>query len=214
MELLDLRPLTAHSCRRNIMATLSPRLSGICLVALLAVLAACGGGGSGNGSGIATGSGTASGTGSNDSGGPSTGSLAVSVTGLPAGLNGAIVVSGPGGFSQTVLATQTAIILVPGTYTITADNVLSGSGVFAPQSTIQTIAVNAGATANAAVIYASAGALRLALQEIVSGLANPLFLTAPSGDPRCSQRLSWTSAPGLPPGANVACCPWRLIRNS
>jgi glucose/arabinose dehydrogenase len=150
------------------MATLSRRLIRICLVALLAVLTACGSGG----------------TGSNGSGGPTTGSLAVSVTGLPAGLNGAVAVSGPGGFSQTILATQTAINLTPGTYTIAAVSVLSGSSVYAPQPTTQAIAVGAGNTANASVIYAAAGALRLALQEVVSGLSAPLFLTAPAGDPR------------------------------
>jgi glucose/arabinose dehydrogenase len=150
------------------MTTLSPRLNRICLVALLAVFTACGGGGSG----------------SDGSGGPTTGSLALSVTGLPAGLNGAVAVSGPGGFSMTVLTTETAINLTPGTYTIAAGNVLSGSSVSAPQPITQTIAVSAGATANASVSYASAGELRLALQEVVSGLSAPVFLTAPAGDPR------------------------------
>ena len=150
------------------MTALSPRLIRICSVALLAVLTACGGGG----------------TDSNGSGGPTTGSLALSVTGLPAGLNGAVVVSGPGGFSQTILAAGNAINLTPGTYTIAAVNVLSGSSVYAPQPTTQDIAVSAGTTANASVIYATAGALRLALQEVVSGLSAPLFLTAPAGDPR------------------------------
>lgn len=154
------------------MSTLHSRLSRICLIALLAVLAACGGGGS---------SGDA---GSNAPAVPSTGSLAVSVTGLPAGLDGAVAVSGPGGFSQSVSATQTAINLSPGTYTIAAANVLSGSSVYAPQPATQAVAVSAGATASAAVSYASAGALSLALQEVVSGLSAPLFLTAPAGDPR------------------------------
>ncbi len=150
------------------MATLSPRLSRICLVALLAVLTACGSGG----------------TGSDGSGSPTTGSLALSVTGLPAALNGAVAVSGPDGFSQTILATQTTINLTPGTYTIAAVNVLSGSSVYAPQPAAQAIAVSAGTTANAAVNYASAGALRLVLQEVVSALSEPLFLTAPAGDSR------------------------------
>lgn len=145
------------------MATLSPRLSQICFVALLAVLAACG----------------SSGTGSDGSG-----SLALSITGLPAGLNGAVAVSGPGGSDQTVLATQVVVNLTPGTYTIAGANVISGSTVYAPQPRTQTIAVAAGATANATVNYTSAGALRLALQEVVSGLSAPVFLTAPSGDPR------------------------------
>ena len=139
-----------------------------CLFALLAAIAACGGGGSAG----------------DGSGGPSSGSLAVSVSGLPAGLDGAVVVSGPGGFSQNVLATQTVGDLSPGTYTLAAANVLSGSSVYAPQPATQVAVVSAGASANASVAYADTGALRLTLQEVVSGLIAPLFLTAPAGDAR------------------------------
>lgn len=139
-------------------------MSRIWLVALLAVFTACGGGGG--------------------SGGPTTGAIALAVTGLPAGLNGAVTVSGPGGFSQTIPATRTATNLAPGAYTIAAASVLSGSSVYAPQPATQAIEVSAGATANASVIYAAAGVLRLALQEVVSGLPAPVFLTAPAGDSR------------------------------
>ncbi|MBI4291764.1 MAG: PQQ-dependent sugar dehydrogenase [Betaproteobacteria bacterium] len=158
------------------MATLSPRSNRISLIALLLVLTACGGGGGGGGSDVATGSSALS--------GPTTGSLALSITGLPDGVNGAVAVSGPGGFNQAVSATQVLADLTPGTYTIAGADVLSGSAVFAPQPSTQALAVGAGATADASVIYASAGALSLALQEVVSGLAAPLFLTAPAGDPR------------------------------
>jgi glucose/arabinose dehydrogenase len=151
------------------MASFKLRLSRIGIVALMALLAACGGGG---------------GSGSSGSGGPTTGSLAVSVSGLPAGLNAAVAVSGPGGYSQTVLATQTAGNLTPGTYTVAALNVLSGSTVYSPQPGTQTLAVSAGSTATASVSYTSPGALGLVLQETVTGLSAPLFLTAPEGDPR------------------------------
>lgn len=147
--------------------TLGPRFSRFCLVALLAVVAACGGGNGGDGSVSST-----------------TGSLAVSVTGLPVGLNGNIAISGPGGFSRIVLATQTVTDLAPGTYTVAAGDVLSGTSVYAPQPATQTIAVSAGNTANVSVSYTSVAALGLVLQEVVSGLSAPLFLTAPEGDPR------------------------------
>ena len=143
-------------------------MSRTCLVCLLAVLAACGGAGNGG----------------NRFGGPAAGNLALSVTGLPAGLDAAVTVSGPGGFSQTILATQTVPDLTPGTYTVAASNVLSGAIVFAPQRSAQDIAVSAGATANASVSYLSAGALSLGLEEVVSGLSAPVFLTAPAGDAR------------------------------
>ena len=147
--------------------TLSPCLIRICLVALVAVATACSGG-----------------TASDESGGSTSGSLAVSIGGLPSGLNANVAISGPGGFSQTISATQTAANLTPGAYAITATNVLAGTSVYAPQPTTQAVAVSAGATANAAVSYASSGTLVLALQEVVAGLAAPMFLTAPAGDPR------------------------------
>lgn len=150
------------------MAIRTTHMSRIRLVALLAVISAC----------------SVGGTSCIGSGGPTTGAIDLSVTGLPDGLNGAVTVSGPGGFSQTIQATQTTANLAPGIYTIAAANVLSGSSVYAPQPATQAIDVSAGATANASVIYATAGELRLALQEVVSGLSAPLFLTAPAGDPR------------------------------
>lgn len=149
------------------MSTLSPCLSRIFLVALLAVVTACSGG-----------------TGSDEPGNPPTGSLAVSVSGLPSGLNGDVALSGPGGFSQIISAGQTTVDLAPGTYTLAAANVVSGANVFAPQPATQTIAISAGSNANASVNYVSVTALGLTLQEVASGLSAPLFLTAPAGDPR------------------------------
>jgi glucose/arabinose dehydrogenase len=113
-----------------------------------------------------------------------TSALAVVITGLPASLDGAVTVSGPGGFSQAVPATRTIANLAPGTYTIAAANVASGSSVYVPQPATQTVDVSAGSTANASVIYATAGALSLTLQQVASGLSAPLFLAAPAGDPR------------------------------
>ena len=146
------------------MATFCSGVMRLCLIMQVLTLVACGGGGG--------------------SGGSSTSSLAISITGLPAGLNGIVVVSGPHGFERTVLTTQSLANLAPGTYAITASDVLSGSSVFAPQPVSQNIDVTAGAAATAQVVYSAAGALRLALQQVVTGLSSPLFLTAPAGDPR------------------------------
>lgn len=137
---------------------------GACLALLLGLLAACGGGGSGPA--------------------PVTGSLTVSVTGLPASVSGNVAVSGPAGFTQTIGSTQTLRNLAAGTYTVSASNVLSGANIFAPQQITQNIVVSAGATPIVPVAYANAGALRLALQPVATGLISPLFLTAPPGDPR------------------------------
>jgi glucose/arabinose dehydrogenase len=115
---------------------------------------------------------------------PTTGTIAVSISGLPASLNAAVTLSGPGGFSQNITATQTASNLTPGTYTITAAEVLAGGALYAPQPATQTIDVASGATASASVIYAAAGTLHLGLQEVASGFSAPVFLTSPPGDPR------------------------------
>lgn len=47
------------------------------------------------------------------------GSLKVTVTGLPTGVQGKVMVTGPGGYSQTVTSSAT-LIVSPGTYSVTA----------------------------------------------------------------------------------------------
>ena len=47
------------------------------------------------------------------------GSLKVTVTGLPTGVQGKVMVTGPGGYSQTVTG-STTLIVSPGTYSVTA----------------------------------------------------------------------------------------------
>lgn len=137
------------------------QLGRVCLAALLAGFVACGGG--------------------SDS---STGQIAFTVAGLPAGLQAAVSVTGPEGFNRTVSTAQTVAKLVPGTYALTPRSVLSGTGRFASQSAAQSVLVVAGRTANVALTYTSAGAFSLVLQEVAAGLTEPVFLTAPAGDPR------------------------------
>jgi hypothetical protein len=74
---------------------------------LLLTLAACGGGGGGPGGG----------------GGTATGTLAVDVTGLPAGTAAAVAVTGPGGFSDALTGDETLTDLTVGTYTVAAQPV-------------------------------------------------------------------------------------------
>ncbi len=86
-----------------------------------------------------------------------TGSLAVAVTGLPAGTDGAVLVSGPSGFSQSLTATTTLTRLVPGSYTVTAATVQRGTITYTPQPATQTVMVGASLTAvPAAVAYTAA----------------------------------------------------------
>jgi 6-phosphogluconolactonase (cycloisomerase 2 family) len=89
---------------------------------------------------------------------PTTGSLAITVGGLPAGVSGDVTVSGPGGFSQHVATTQSLNGLSPGSYTVAAQAVSSAATTYAPTVTGSPATVSAGATANASVAYAAAAA--------------------------------------------------------
>lgn len=136
------------------------------LACCLALLAACGGGGG------------------HHPPGATTGSLAVSIGGLPAGVAGAVTVGGPASYSKTLTESTTLTNLAPGAYTLSAASVAQGTGTLAPTPVTQQVQVHAGATASASILYAPATPLALRLQEVASGLSAPIFLTAPPGDSR------------------------------
>ena len=74
-------------------------------------------------------------------------SLAISVAGLPAGTDAAITVSGPGGYSRSVTATETLTGLAAGQYTVTALPVSDGSEQYTPSPSTRTVTVNGAAAA-------------------------------------------------------------------
>ncbi|NOT10170.1 MAG: hypothetical protein HOP28_18405 [Gemmatimonadales bacterium] len=86
-----------------------------------------------------------------------TGALAVTVGGLPGGANAGVTVSGPGGYSQNLGASQTLTGLAPGNYAVSALPVLSGGTSYSPAPASQNVAVSAGATSAASVGYSGAG---------------------------------------------------------
>ncbi|MGK5031115.1 PQQ-dependent sugar dehydrogenase [Janthinobacterium sp. MDT1-19] len=151
---------------RTSLSRLFPAWLALLLACCLALLAACGGGG-GHHPPAAT-----------------TGSLAVTIGGLPAGVAGAVTLSGPASYSKLLTASTTLTDLAPGAYTLSAASVAQGTGTLAPTPVTQQVQVYAGATASASVAYAATAPLALALQEVASGLSAPIFLTAPPGDSR------------------------------
>lgn len=114
--------------------------------------------------------------------GAATGSLAVTIAGLPAGINGAVTITGPASYSKLLTASTTLADLAPGAYAVTAANIAYGTGSLAGTPATQQVQVTAGATTAASVAYAATAPL--ALQEVASGLQAPTFLTAPAGDSR------------------------------
>jgi glucose/arabinose dehydrogenase len=112
-----------------------------------------------------------------------TGSLQVAINALPAGLNGAVRVTGPNNFSQDLTASQTLSSLAPGSYSVAASSVTLGSTTYTPTPATQSVVVTAGASASATVSYAGS-TLTLALSDIGPTFTSPTFVAAPPGDER------------------------------
>jgi hypothetical protein len=127
---------------------------------LLMLLAACGG---------------------SDPSGPSGGSLAVSVSGLPSGADAAVRVTGPGGYSHDVSATQTLSGLAAGTYTVAADPVSTGGQSYSPTVSSQSVTVSA-ATATANVVYGVTGqGLIVNVAGLPPATAGAVHVSGPNG---------------------------------
>jgi|GEM_PF-5199740 len=82
-----------------------------------------------------------------------TGSLALSVKGLPSGVDGNVQV-GFGAFTTTVTTSTTLAHLTPGTYTIDARAVTLRGNAFHGSATPSSVTVTAGGPATASVTYA------------------------------------------------------------
>ncbi|HEX3233153.1 MAG TPA: hypothetical protein VHR41_03075 [Gemmatimonadales bacterium] len=115
--------------------------------------------------------------------GPSTGSLAVQVSGLPAGTSADLVVTGPGGFNRPLAASQTLTALTPGTYTIAASSVSAGSTAFVATPASQSVAVSKSDTpSTASVSYGTAsGALTVTVVGLPPGTAAAVTVSGPNG---------------------------------
>jgi len=84
-----------------------------------------------------------------------TGSLAVTIAGLPSGANAAVTVTGPDDYSEGLTATGTLDDLAPGQYTVSAASVSSGGVTYTSSPQDRTVAVAAGASAAVTVTYAA-----------------------------------------------------------
>ncbi|HEY0930428.1 MAG TPA: hypothetical protein VGE27_10965 [Gemmatimonas sp.] len=86
---------------------------------------------------------------------PTTGTLTVNVTGLPAGVNGAVTITGPNNYNQARTATSTATVPT-GSYTVTAAAVTNNNVRYTGTVTGSPANVTAGGTTTASVAYAVA----------------------------------------------------------
>jgi hypothetical protein len=129
---------------------------------LLGLLAACGG---------------------SDPSGPSTGSLALAVVGLPPGTPAAVTVTGPGGYSHLTEGSETLSGLVPGAYAVAAAPVSGNGQSYQPGQSLQSVTVAEGATAaTAQITYGASGAgLALTISGLPPGIAASVRVTGPNG---------------------------------
>jgi hypothetical protein len=93
-----------------------------------------------------------------------TGSLAITISGLPAGTGAVVTVSGPGSYSQAVTADGVLVDLTPGTYTVTAASVTAGGSTYNANPDVQSIEVEANTAASVTVSYARAPGASLNLR--------------------------------------------------
>jgi hypothetical protein len=134
--------------------------SGLGTFAVLCLLTACGG----------------------DPTGPSSGSLAVSISGLPMGTAGSIHVSGPGGFARDLSTTTTLSGLAPGGYVVAAASVQAGADTYAPSPPTQTITVSGSNAGSASVVYTSArGSLTMTVTGLPAGTDPSISVSGPDG---------------------------------
>jgi len=132
----------------------------LCALLLLLVAAACGG----------------------DPAGPA-GSLTVSVSGLPDGTSADVAVTGPGGYTHQVSATETLQGLSAGVYSVEARSVTGGGFAYRPSQTTQSVEVGGSAGAvTAQVTYGAAGAsLEVTVNGLPAGAPAAVTVTGPNG---------------------------------
>jgi hypothetical protein len=106
----------------------------------------------------------------------------VSVSGLPAGAEGSIHVSGPGGFSRDLSTTTTLSGLAPGGYVVAASTVQAGGDTYAPTPPTQTITVSGSGAGSASVVYTSArGSLTITVTGLPVGTDPSITVSGPGG---------------------------------
>ena len=82
-----------------------------------------------------------------------TGTLEITVTGLPAGASAAVGVTGPDKFSTAVTGTTSLDDLAPGSYTVTSNDVSANGTTYSATPASQTLTVAANATSRVTVTY-------------------------------------------------------------
>jgi sugar lactone lactonase YvrE len=111
-----------------------------------------------------------------------TGSLQITITGLPTGQNASVNVAGPGNYGTNLTTTTTLAGLTPGTYTVTAGTVTTNAVTTEYDATITpgAFSVVAGETANVTVSYnPTGGTLAVSVSGLPPGIDADVNVTGP-----------------------------------
>ncbi len=122
----------------------------------------------------------------------SSGVLALTINGLPNGVNGQVIIIGPNSV-DTLASSGTIDGLPDGSYTVVAQPIGSGAQAMTPSPTSAVISVSAGVTSTATVTYTgTTGSLQLSISGLPSGTGAAVTVAGPGGYTRCrrQQRLA------------------------
>jgi hypothetical protein len=131
---------------------------------------------------------------------PPTGSLQLSIAGIPDTINAPVTLTGPGGFSVQVPRGQTFATLVPGTYTISASQVVTSIATFVPAFQSQTVVVGANGSSQATVIYSvTTGAISVVVTGVPAEVPWKVHIAGPGGfrDSTSVNRTLGNLVPGI-----------------
>ena len=113
---------------------------------------------------------------------PSSGNLALAVSGLPTGVEASLSVTGPAGFNRAIAGSQTLSALAPGSYTVTAAPVDAGESRYQPAPASQPVTVSAGETTSAGVAYAvTERSLAITVAGLPTGTDAAITVSGPGG---------------------------------
>ncbi len=112
-----------------------------------------------------------------------TGSLAIGIVGLPAGVGAAVAVTGGQGYQKNLTAGQTLSGLIPGSYSIAAGEVVSEGDRYTPTPVNQSVTVTSGFLAvSAGVAYTlTTGRLAVTITGVPAGTDASVQVTGPGG---------------------------------
>jgi hypothetical protein len=113
---------------------------------------------------------------------PLTGSLQVSIAGLPDTIVANVTVTGPGGYSTTITTSKTIPALVPGAYTIAVAPVVTSIATFVPAFESQQVTVGASSVSQAAVIYSvTTGSISMVVLGVPPDVPAKIQIVGPGG---------------------------------